>query len=160
MCEVDHNEDMVRTRRKETKALDMIKPTSFYSNDGEKIKLNWFCYEFSMAIYDNMIKDIGSRLKRQTIRDEALAEFSIYYSKGMKDAILQRLSGKIEAICISYVPIMSYFPNLNDGLINKMTDIVSDAWDETLRFCEVCPNRCISEKDAYCTLFDEKSLFE
>lgn len=151
---------MVRTRRKETTGLGMIKPTSFYANEDEKIKFNWFFYELSMAIYDHMKSDIGSRLKRQKIRDEALAEFSIYYSKGMKDAILQKLSGKIEAICISYVPIVSYFPNLNDDLINKMTDVVSDAWDEVLSFCEVCPNRCISEKEAYCTLFNEKSLFK
>jgi hypothetical protein len=138
----------------------MIKPTSFYSNEDEKTKFNWFCYELSMAIYDHMKSDIGSRLKRQKISDEALAEFSIYYSKGMKDVILQKLSRKIEAVCISYEPIESYFPNLNDSLINKMTDIVSDAWDEMLSFCEVCPNRCISEKDACCTMFDEKSLFE
>jgi len=30
MCEVDHNEDMVRTRRKETNALDM---KNLYSNE-------------------------------------------------------------------------------------------------------------------------------
>lgn len=150
----------MRTRRKETTGLGMIKPTSFYANEDEKTKFNWFFYELSMAIYDHMKRDLGSRLKRQKIRDEALAEFSIYYSKGMKDVILQKLSGKIEVICISYEPIVSYFPNLDDGLINKMTDIVSDAWDEVLGFCEVCPNRCISEKDAYCTMFDEKSLFE
>ncbi len=25
--------------------------------------------------------------------------------------------------------------------------------------CQVCPNRCISEKDAFCTIFDDKYLF-
>jgi hypothetical protein len=156
----DHMGKMIRKERKNASALNMIRPTSFYANESEKIKLNWFCYEIAMGIYDHMKSDIGHRLKRQKISDEALAEFSIYYSKEMKKVVLQQLSGKIEKVIISYEPIESYFPNLNDGLINKMTDIVSEAWDETLSFCEACPNRCISEKDAYCTMFDEKFLFE
>ena len=65
---------------------------------------------------------------------------------------------KIKTVCISYEPIESYFPDLDAGLINKMTDVTSDAWDEMLSICEVCPNRCISEKDAYCTQFDDKFL--
>jgi hypothetical protein len=24
---------------------------------------------------------------------------------------------------------------------------------------QVCPNRCISEKDAFCTIFDDKHMF-
>lgn len=69
-------------------------------------------------------------------------------------------SGKIEKVCISYEPIESYFPNIGDEMINKMTDTISEAWDEMLSFCEVCPNRCISEKDAFCTLFDDNHLFD
>ena len=151
---------MMRARKEETSGLNMISPTSFYSSESEKIKLNWFCYEFSMMIYDNMKKEIGSRLKRQKISGKDLAEFSVYYSKEMKNMVLQQLSGKIKGVCISYEPIVSYFPHLSAGMINKMTDIISDSWDEILSFCEICPNRCISEKDSYCTLFDDKSLFE
>ena len=150
----------MRARKKRTTGIDNVRPNSFYSNDSEKIKLNWFCYEFAVAIYDDMKKEIGSRLKKQKISDEALAEFSVFYSKEMKNMILQKLSGKIKIVCISYEPIESYFPDLGADLINKMTDITSDAWDEILSICEVCPNRCISEKDAYCTLFDDKFLFE
>ena len=46
----------MKARKKKTSGLDMIKPTSFYSSESEKIKLNWFCYEFSMAIYDGLEK--------------------------------------------------------------------------------------------------------
>lgn len=49
--------NMMRAGKKRSSGLDMIKPTSFYSSENEKIKLNWFCYEFSMAIYDNMKKN-------------------------------------------------------------------------------------------------------
>ena len=69
--------------------LSVIKPASFYSNESEKTKLNWFCYELSVGIYDDMKEDIGKLLKKHKIRDENLVVFSIYISKKMKDIILQ-----------------------------------------------------------------------
>jgi uncharacterized Fe-S radical SAM superfamily protein PflX len=139
--------------------LSKIKPTSFYSNECEKIKLNWFCYELSIEIYDNMKRRIGNRLKRNKISDEALAEFSINISKGMKDIVLQKLSGRIKNVYFSHEMIERNFPDLDDRTINRMLDIVAEVWDEQLSVCEVCPTRCISEKDAYCTMFDDKYLF-
>ena len=150
----------MRERRKDKTGLDMIKPTSFYSSESEKVKLNWFCYELSLSIYDSMKNKIAFLLKRRKISNETLADFSICYAKGMKDVVLRQLSGKIKKVCISYEPIDSYFPDIGDDMINKMTDVISEAWDEMLSFCEVCPNRCISEKDAFCTLFDDKHLFD
>jgi len=149
----------MRKSGKEKTGLDMIKPTSFYCSESDKVKLNWFCYELSLSIYDSIKNKIAYRLKKQKISNEDLAEFSIYYAKEMKDVVLKQLSGEIEQVCISYEPLESYFPNIGDELINKMTDIISDAWDEMLSFCERCPNRCISEKDAFCTMFDDKHLF-
>ena len=140
--------------------ISKIKPTSFYSSESEKTKLNWFCYELSVSIYDDMKKDNGKRLKKHKIRDEVLAEFSIYISTKMKDIILQKLSGRIDNVYFSYEMIESYFPNLDDEFINKMLDSISKTWDKQLSFCETCPTRCISERDAYCTMFNDESLFE
>ena len=139
--------------------ISMIKPTSFYSSECEKTKLNWFCYEFSVSIYDDMKEDIGKRLKKHKIRDEVLAEFSIYISAKMKDIIIQKLSGRIDKIYFSYEMVESYFPNLDDEFINKMLDSISKTWDEQFSFCETCLTRCISERDAYCTMFNDKDLF-
>ncbi|MHC1610295.1 MAG: hypothetical protein ACXQTW_01620 [Candidatus Methanospirareceae archaeon] len=133
----------------------MIKPTSFYSTESEKIKLNWFCYELSRGIYLEIKESLGERLKKYEIDDESLAKFSIYIAKRMKDIILQKLSGRIEMVYFSYEMVESYFPNLSDSMVNKMLDAISKAWDELLSICEICPTRCISEKDAYCTMFDE-----
>ncbi len=138
--------------------IEMIKPTLFYSSVSEKTKLNWFCYEISMGFYDKIKEKLGKKLTKNKIDEEALAEFSIYLSKKMKDIILQKLSGKIEMVYFSHEMVDSYFPTLNDRLVNKILDAISKAWDEQLSFCEMCPTRCISEKDAYCTMFDEEPL--
>jgi hypothetical protein len=92
---------MTNSKGKGKAALSMIKPTSFYSNESEKIKLNWFCYELSMGIYDNMKDDLGYRLKRHKISEDVLADFSICTSKKLKDVILRQLSGKDKKVCIS-----------------------------------------------------------
>ncbi len=139
--------------------ISMIKPTSFYHSESEKIKLNWFCYELSMGIYDEVNEDLGKRLRKHKIDENAIAEFSVYLSKTMKDIILQKLSGKIEKVYFSYEMVESYFPNLSDKQVNKMLDAISKAWDEQLSVCEICPTRCVSEKDAYCTMFDDKDIF-
>jgi len=61
---------------------------------------------------------------------------------------------------ISYEPIEEFFPNIGDDMVNKMTDAISEAWDTMLGFCAICPTRCISEKDVFCTMFDDKHLFD
>ncbi len=147
-------------RTKEGKSgISMIKPTSFYSSENDKIKLNWFCYELSMSIYDEIMENLEKQLKRYKIGEKAFAEFSIYLSKKMKDIILQKLLGRIEKVYFSYEVVESYFPNLSDRMVNKMLDMIAKAWDEQLSVCEICPTRCISEKEAYCTMFDDKDLF-
>ena len=134
----------------------VIKPTSFYSSEHEKTKLNWFCFEIAVGLFDKIKKDHGRRLKKKKIDDKAIAEFSIYVSKKMKDVVLRKLAGKIDTVYISYEIVELYFPNFNDKLVNKILDTISKVWDEQLSFCEICPTRCISEKDAYCVMFDDE----
>ena len=79
----------------ETKSgISMMKPTSLYSSESEKIKPNWFCQESSMGIYDEIKESLGERLKKYKIDDESPAGFSIYMAKKKKGVILQKLSGR------------------------------------------------------------------
>ncbi len=52
----------------------------------------------------------------------------------MKDIILQKLSSRIEVVHLSYEMIESYFPKLNDRMVNKMLDVISKTWDKLLGF--------------------------
>jgi hypothetical protein len=133
---------------------DIIKPTSFYSRESEKTKLNWFCYEMALSIELGIRRNLGKQLMKYKIDDKAIAEFSIYYSNVMKDIVLQKLSGKIKTVIMSYEPIEFYFPMLNDRMVGKMLDVISKAWEGQLDVCVICPNRCLSEKEKYCPMFD------
>lgn len=135
---------------------DLIKPTSFYSNEQEKTKLNWFCYELALSFELAIKSKLGQKLKRRYgIDEEKIADFSIYFAKEMKKIILQKLSGVIETVYISYELIEAYFPSLSDRMNDKILDAIAEAWDGQLSICETCPTRCVTERDNYCTMFDE-----
>ncbi len=131
-----------------------VKPIFFYSSENEKIKLNWFCYELAIGIYDELSENFGERLKRYGIDNKEILEFSIYISKVMKGVILQKLSNKIDKVYFSYDMIEACYPQLDDELKNQILEGISKVWDEQVGVCEVCPTRCLSERDAYCTMFD------
>lgn len=139
-------------------AMSMVKPSAFVRREGEKTKINWFCYEISMAFYDEINKNLGKVLKKYRISDKDIANFSIYLSKRMKEIIFKKLSGEINQVYFSYEMVKSYYPKLNDRLVNKLLDVIAKAWYTQLDFCAVCPTRCITEKDEYCTMFDEIML--
>jgi uncharacterized Fe-S radical SAM superfamily protein PflX len=133
-----------------------VKPTSFYSREHDKTKLNWFCYELALNFCLAIRRKVGKKLEKSyAIREENIADFSIYFAKKMKEIILQKLSGEIETVYFSFDLVEAYFPYLSDKLINKLLDVLEEAWDELLSVCEICPTRCVSEKDEYCTMFDE-----
>ena len=142
--------------RKDKSMFSIISPEMFCSTESEKTKLNWFCYELSMAIYDKIKEMLGKEMIEYGIDDEAIAEFSVYLSKEAKTMILQRLSREIDNICFSYESVILFFPQLSDKLIDDMLDAILEAWDKHLSICEICPTRCISEKDRYCTMFDDE----
>jgi hypothetical protein len=56
-----------------------IKPTSFYSNKDEKTKLNWFCYELAIGIYNELTKNFKEELKKYKIDDKEIMEFFSLY---------------------------------------------------------------------------------
>ena len=125
----------------------LIKPTSFYSNEQEKTKLNWFCYELALNFNLAIKRKAGKKLeKRYGIDEEEIANFSIYFAKEMKKIILQKLSGEIETVYFSYDLIEAYFPYLKDKMSNKIMDAIVEAWDGLLDICEICPTRCVTEK--------------
>ncbi len=134
--------------------MSMIQSTSFYSREDEKTKFNWFSYELSIEVYDAIKQNVGHLLKRARISDEELAAFSIFFSKKMQGIILEKLAGKIDTVYISPEMITIYFPEINDKLVNEMVNAILTAWDALLSVCGTCPNRCISEKDEYCIMFD------
>ena len=139
-------------------AMAVIKPTMFYSCKKEKVKFNWFCYELSMAIYDEITDGLEKMLNKNRITDRKLADFSVWISKKMKCLMLERLSGQRKDVGFSYEMVEHHFPNLGDDNVNEMLDSLCDAWSTLFESCVTCPTRCITERNVYCTMFDNEDF--
>ena len=133
-----------------------IKSTWFYIHESEKTKLNWFLYEYACTLYVHMKGSNNEVLQRWKSKrsNKHLAEFCAYFSKRMKQSIYDRLDG----LTVATVGDEDYIFDLchtNTAEENgAILDVVETSWDELLAICEICPARCISERDEYCTLFD------
>lgn len=135
-------------------ALGVISPASFYSKDSEKTKLNWLCYELAMGIYDKIMEEEDEEVMRHIFDVGAVTDFSVHLSKVIGGSLAQKPSGRIDK---DYVLRASkrFFPSLTRRVYDTMFKAVSEAVKEMLETCESCPTRCLYEKNAHCTMFDE-----
>ena len=138
----------------------VITPAAFYTNEREKIKLNWFLFEFAAEFDSHVERPLRKRLKKKDIDDKKIAELCIHYSKQMKGEILDKLSGRIENVSLSYHAIEEFFPSLSDKLVDDLLTSAFNAWDSITSMCVKCPTRCISEKEQKAPMFDDPFYYE
>ncbi|MBM4249022.1 MAG: hypothetical protein FJ149_06240 [Euryarchaeota archaeon] len=139
-------------------ALAVIRRESFFPAEAEKTRMNWFCYEISLAIYDQISDQLGERLKGFEIDEKALAEFSVRLARDAKVQIIDWLEGRSKTISYSEEKIGTYLPTLDGGTAKELFNAVLDAWDSLLAICESCPNACITRRDEPAPVFDEEGL--
>ncbi len=142
--------------------MAFISPAHFYSNPLEKTKLNWFCFEYALELETCIKGEPGlmSRLGRKGVDELAVAMFCVHYSKHMKGQVLAKLSGSIPIVEMGYEAIEEFFPSIGDALVNRLFEPAAKAWESITKWCVVCPNRCISEKDHRATMFDDPFYWE
>ena len=139
-----------------------ILPSHFFSNAADKIKLNWFLFEYALELQSVIRQDKGlaARLARKGVDDEAVARFCIHYAKRMKPQVLDRVAGRIANVSIGYQEIEAFFPTLGDRLGDQLLTKAAEAWDSQTDSCCLCATRCISEKDEQCTMFDDPDYYK
>ena len=133
---------------------DNVKAGNFYQDDGDKIKLNWFCYEYA----NNLCSSIKTSKKLVQYRarhsSSQIADFSLYFSKRMRKSIYDRQSGKSGIIAINAQYIYEYDPKCTRRQVQALIEAAHTAWDETTLGCTVCPNRCLPEAFELTPMFD------
>ena len=131
-----------------------IKAEWFYENEEGKTKLNWFLYEVALE-YQMFIKDTPElKPYRKSYGDRSVAHFCTHFAKQMKQSVLDRLGEKPDATFIYEEYIKDFYPEMADGQVHLLMDAARRSWDSQISGCETCPTRCLSEKEAWCELFD------
>ncbi len=138
----------------------LVTPSAFYSNERDKTKLNWFLFEYAAEFNSHIKRHLRKKLRRKKIDDEKLAALCIPYALQTKEEILDKLSGSVENVSLSYYAMEEFFPDLSDQLVDDLLTSAFSAWDAITEMCVMCPTRCISEKEKKAPMFDDPLYYE
>jgi len=131
-----------------------IKAEWFYTDESEKTKINWFCFEYALEFYTFIMKSKALKKYRRINSSEKIAAFCTHFAKQMKKSVYDRLAKLTPAVIIDEEYIASYYPK-NTRRQNKVfIAVAGEAWDNMLSACEVCPVRCIGEGKKRSEFFD------
>jgi uncharacterized Fe-S radical SAM superfamily protein PflX len=133
---------------------DPIKAEYFYGNEKEKIKLNWFCYEYAFGLYTKIRESPELEKYRKNRNQDEIVKYCVYFSKAIKRSIHERINGLTEETTFYEEYVEWFYPKMKRRERMLLMDAAGAAWDELLSVCEVCPSRCISEMYEKCIMFD------
>ncbi len=136
-----------------------IEPYHFFSNNDEKTKLNWFSFELACEIDRAVPHKLKKRLSKRGYSKKDFNKSCIKLAILLQGVVLKRLTNEISEMQINYTEVENAFPKLNDKTINRLLDCVEIAWENLLGICVSCPSACVSNKDDYCHMFDDKTYY-
>ena len=75
-----------------------VKASWFYTLNSEKIKFNWFCYEFACVFFEHLRGNKDRKLRKwlHARTEEQVAEFCAYFAKRLKKSAEDRLAFMIQ----------------------------------------------------------------
>jgi len=74
--------------------VDKVAAKNFYKDRGDKIKQNWFLYEYSNILFSKIAESPQLAQYRKKHTEEDIAEFCVYYSKRLRLSIFNANIGK------------------------------------------------------------------
>ncbi|MDD5727792.1 MAG: hypothetical protein PHV59_04425 [Victivallales bacterium] len=128
----------------------------FASCEAEKTKFNWFAFELASEIAITVPGKLKKQLEKKGYNTPAFNRSCIALAKSLRRVVLRQLRGEIPMMRIDYTEIERAFPGLNDKMVDALLTSVGQAWDTQLAGCSICPTACVSNKDDYCTMFDDE----
>jgi uncharacterized Fe-S radical SAM superfamily protein PflX len=133
-----------------------VQASWFYMDESEKIKFNWFLFEYACNLYDEIMRSRKGALRKwKAQRSEGqIAEFCAYFSKRMRKSALNQLAGVTEHTEGDEEYICDYCHTNTHHENVALLDVAGKAWEEMLDACIACPNRCVSERYERCSFFD------
>ncbi len=133
-----------------------IQSSHFISGEADKIKFNWFAFELASEIASDIPVKLMKQLEKKGYKISGVNRSCIALAKSLQQTVLKQLSGEISTMRIDYTDIEKAFPGLNDKIIDALLTCTAQAWDTQLAGCSMCPTACISNKDEYCTMFNDE----
>ena len=134
--------------------LDKVKAANFYQDNGDKIKLNWFLYEYANLLYMKISASSKlTRYKKLNSQDQITA-FCVYFSKRLKKSIFDMQSGRSKSIAFDGKYVYEFYPNNSFAQTQDLLDMALAAWEDQLKGCAVCQSKCLIDEYEITGMFD------
>ena len=150
-------EGLAMKNKQSRKSEDLIPSSWFYMELTEKIKLNWFLFEFACTFYEHIR---NSKIKRiidwkAKYTDEQIAHFCAYYAKRMKESIINSYESGSDTMEAFDEFLTDYFHTNTHRENDVIANLAGMAWENLMETCDICSASCLEKPMDYCVLFDE-----
>jgi hypothetical protein len=133
---------------------DKVPASHFYKDDGDKIKQNWFLYEYANILFSKIAEVSNLATYRKQHSEKDIAAFCVYFSKRMRRGIARASEKKASGIEIDGRYIYEFYPHNSRALTQRLLEAAFEAWNEHFFVCENCPNQCLTDGFEITDMFD------
>jgi len=134
--------------------VDKVCAGNFYKDAGDKVKQNWFLYEYSNILFSKIKESPKLAYYRKKHDDENITAFCVYFSKRLRQSISDAQRGKTSGIEINARYIYEFYPDNSYDQTQWLLEASGDAWGEHIQACSVCPNQCMDDGFEITKMFD------
>jgi hypothetical protein len=135
-------------------SYDKVSADNFYKDAGDKIKQNWFLYEYSNILFskiNNSPELVNYRKKRS---EDDIVAFCVYFSKRLRRSISRAREKQAAGIEFDARYIYEFYPDNSRTRTQRLLETALAAWDEHLQVCAICRNQCLTDGFEVTTMFD------
>jgi len=126
-------------------SIDKVPATSFYQDDGDKIKQNWFLYEYANILFSKIEEHPELASYRKKHNADKIRAFCVYYSKRLRQIIANAQMRQPPVFAIDARYIYEFYPNNSRAQTQTLLEAAFEAWQEHLQACRNCPNQCLTD---------------
>jgi len=134
--------------------IDKVAADNFYKDSGDKIKENWFLYEYSNILFSKIEESHELATYRKKQGEDKIAAFCIYFSKRLRQSIYNAHNKKTSGVVIDARYVYEFYPGNSRVQTQRLLDAALAAWNEHLIVCSNCPNQCLTDGFEITSMFD------
>ena len=123
--------------------FDRVMAANFYNDDGDKIKLNWFLYEYANLLYMKIAASPKLARYRKLYSEDQIAAFCVYFSKRLRNSIHNKQTGRSDSVVFDGKYVYEFHPKNSFAQTQLLVDIALSAWEDQLRNCAGCSHQCL-----------------
>jgi hypothetical protein len=134
--------------------VDKVAADNYYKDSGDKIKQNWFLYEYSNVLFSKIEESPELAVYRKKHTKDDIVAFCIYFSKRLRLSISNTQKKTTSGVVIDARYVYEFYPGNTRAQTQRLLDAALAAWDEHLFVCSSCPNQCLIEGFEITPMFD------